>query len=111
MGDAAQGTRRIELVASSSPDNTEAGRTGLGLMVGLFVGRHSLMGAATGSERFEVAIAHFVGLVLVSVAGALILGVLYDQAKRTAERADQAANESATDVEVDVPDFPMGSVS
>lgn len=83
MADAGTSTRRVELVATSTPDNIEAGRTGLGLLIGLFVGRSSLMGAATGTERFEVAIAHFVGVVLVAVAGVLLLGVLWDQARRS----------------------------
>lgn len=91
MADAGPNTRRVELVATSTPDTVEAGRTGLGLLIGLFVGRSSLLGAATGSERFEVAIAHFVGVVLVSVAGVLLLGVLWDQARRSieAEHADE----------------------
>lgn len=75
-------TRRVELVETSSPEGAEAGRTGLGLVIGLVVGRSSLIGAATGSERFEVAVAHFVGVVLASVAGVLLLGVIYDQATR-----------------------------
>ncbi len=76
-------SRRVELVETSDPDGAEAGRTGLGLVVGLVVGRSSLIGAATGTERFEVAIAHFVGVVLASVAGILLLGVIYDQVTRS----------------------------
>ncbi len=68
----------MELVAQPGPRGTEAGRTGAGLLVGLVVARGSLIGAAFGTEQFEVAIAHFVFVVLVCVAGALLLGRLFD---------------------------------
>lgn len=88
---AEESTRRVELIAESDKSGTrEAARTGLGLMVGLFLGRNSLMAAASGSEQFEFAIAHFVGLVLASVAGALILGTLYDRASRSAAKEAEA---------------------
>ncbi len=81
--------RRVELIETSDPDGAEAGRTGLGLVVGLVVGRSSLIGAAMGTERFEVAIAHFVGVVLASVAGVLLVGVIYDQAKRSTRMVEE----------------------
>ena len=111
VAEATPGSRRVELVGSSTPDNIEAGRTGLGLMIGLYIGRHSLMGAATGSERFEVAVAHFVGVVLVSVAGVLTLGVLYDRAKRTTEVVNQEAIDAAIELEAATAELPIGSAS
>jgi hypothetical protein len=104
-------TRRVELIAESSDSKREAARTGGGLMVGLFLGRNSLMAAATGAEQFEIAVAHFVGLVLASVAGALLIGAIYDRAIRSAERA---ANEAAKQAELDAeepnpsPELPIG---
>ncbi len=74
--------RRVELVETATPEGAEAGRTGLGLIIGLILGRSSLIGAATGSERFEFAIAHFVGVVLACVGGVLLVGVMYDRATR-----------------------------
>jgi len=70
-------------------------------MLGLFLGRNSLIAAATGAEQFEFAVAHFVGLVLASVAGALLLGAIYDRASRSAAKA--AADAAATE-EPDTPD-------
>lgn len=108
---AEQPSRRVELVAESSDTTREAARTGLGLFVGLFLGRNSLLAAANGGEQFEVAIAHFVGLVLVSVAGALFLGAMYDRAAHTAEAAERAAAEEAEPVEEDPspsPELPIG---
>ncbi len=110
-----ESTRRVELVADSSDSTREAARTGFGLMVGLFLGRNSLLAAATGAEQFEVAVAHFVGLVLVSVAGALLLGTMYDRASRSAERsAAEAAKKAESDPESDAgnsnpsPELPIG---
>ena len=100
-------TRRVELVATATPERLEAGRTGIGLMVGLYVGRSSLLGAATGSERFEVAVAHFVAVVLVSVAGALLLGALWDRARRAAERAAAAEAEPDGNDLVAAPERPL----
>lgn len=111
MADQTQGSRRVELVATSSPDATEAWRTGLGLLVGLFVGRSSLVGAATGSERFEVAIAHFVGVVLVSVAGVLLLGVLWDQAQRSIGSDQLDGTEAPEEPVVGASELPISSTS
>ncbi len=85
--------RRLELVAPAGPGRAESARVGAGLLVGLVVGRSSLMGAATGSEQFEVAIGHFVGLVLICVAGALVIGGAYDRARIESSRrlVDSAA--------------------
>ena len=91
--------RRVELVETSDPDGAEAGRTGLGLVVGLLIGRSSLIGAATGTEQFEVAIAHF-GVVLASVAGILLLGVIYDQTTRKAPTVEEPTPGSPDAVEV-----------
>ena len=108
---AEESTRRVELVAASSDSKREAARTGLGLVVGLFLGRNSLLAAATGAEQFEVAVAHFVGLVLVSVAGALLLGTMYDRASRSAERSAAAAAKEAepdADKPNPSPELPIG---
>lgn len=107
---AEESTRRVELVAESNKSNTrEAACTGIGLMVGLFLGRNSLMAAATGSEQFEFAIAHFVGLVLASVAGSLLLGTLYERASRAAEKAAEAelADEEEITEEIDTEEVPV----
>lgn len=101
-------SRRVELVATATPERIEAGRTGLGLIVGLVVGRSSLVGAATGAERFEMAIAHFVGVVLVSVAGVLLLGALYDGARRSADAAAAAQLSSREDDATDLTDLAAG---
>lgn len=101
----------MELVAESNNSTREAARTGIGLMVGLFLGRNSLIGAATGAEQFEFAVAHFVGLVLVSVAGALLLGAIYDRASRSAARAAAEAaeaEESETQEPSGSPELPIG---
>lgn len=106
-----ESTRRVELVAESTDSTREAARTGIGLMVGLFLGRNSLIAAATGTEQFEFAIAHFVGLVLVSVGGSLLLGSLYDRAKTTAEKAeaDDAEATELDDTEPSPsPELPIG---
>ena len=109
MADAS--TRRVELVAEASDSKREAARTGAGLMVGLFLGRNSLVNAATGAEQFEFAVAHFVGLVLVSVAGALLLGSIYDRASRSAAKATADAAETAETDAVEAspsPELPIG---
>lgn len=111
MADEIQGTRRVELIATSTPATTEAGRTGLGLLIGLFVGRSSLIGAATGSERFEVAVAHFVGVVLVSVAGVLLLGVLWDQARRSARPVEQTEADPSAAPIAGASELPVGRAS
>ncbi len=104
-------TRRVELVAEADDAKREAGRTGLGLVIGLVFGRNSLIAAATGTEQFEFAIAHFVGLVLASVGGMLLLGALYDRASRHAAKAETALLE-ATDSEPEdsptSPELPIG---
>lgn len=111
MADPSQSSRRVDLVETATPANSEAGRTGLGLIIGLFVGRSSLIGAANGSEQFEVAIAHFVGVVLVSVAGVLVLGMLYDQAKRSAT-IDQDDEDSPIDeTSPALSELPIGTTS
>lgn len=94
---AEESTRRVELVAESNNSKQEAARTGLGLMIGLFLGRNSLIGAATGSEQFEFAIAHFVGVVLAAVAGCLLLGGLYDRSVNDATTADEDEAAETTD--------------
>lgn len=109
MADDAASTKRIELVANSTPDTREAGRTGLGLLIGLFIGRNSLLGAATGSERFEVAIAHFVGVVLVSVAGVLLLGVLWDQARRSSDDDEPPSETEPASESVGATELPLGT--
>ncbi len=81
---AEEAKHRVELIAQPGPRRTEAGRTGAGLLVGLVVARGSLLGAAFGTEQFEVAIGHFVVVVLVCVAGALLIGRLYDRFIRAA---------------------------
>ena len=70
-------TRRVELVQQSGDDQNEARLTGVGLLSGLFLGRGSLQAAASGSEAFASALAHFVVVVLACVAGALVLGRIY----------------------------------
>lgn len=108
---AEESSRRVELVAESSDSSREAGRTGLGLITGLFLGRNSLLGAATGTEQFEFAVAHFVGVVLASVAGVLLLGTIYDRTVRSAERAaSEAAEVAETEAESPSPtsELPVG---
>lgn len=107
---AEESTRRVELVAESTNSTREAARTGLGLIVGLFLGRNSLLGAATGSEQFEFAVAHFVGVVLASVAGALLLGAIYDRSLRNTERKTDEADSPEHNTETPAPtsDLPMG---
>lgn len=73
-------------------------------MVGLFLGRNSLMAAASGAEQFEFAIAHFVGLVLASVGGSLLLGTLYDRASRSAAKAAEQAAQEAAEANQPVPE-------
>ena len=73
------GDRRVELVGGRAPPQLEAGRVGLGLLVGLLAGHRSLLGAASGRAAFEPALAYFVVTVLLSVGGALTIGVLYDR--------------------------------
>ena len=80
--------RRVELVAGPTASKTETGRVGAGLFVGLIVARNSLIGAATGAEVFESAVAHFVGVVLLCVGCALFIGNVYDRAVRHAARSD-----------------------
>jgi len=89
-------SRRVELIAVSSPGKNESARVGLGLVVGLVVARKSLLAAGSGQEQFEWAIAHFVGVVLTCVAGALLLGYLYDRSIRqtTRDRAESVPNDS-----------------
>ncbi len=111
MADPGPNNRRVELVQTATPGNSEAGRTGLGLVIGLFVGRSSLIGAATGSEQFEIAIAHFVGVVLASVAGALLLGVLYDKASRSAASVQDEEDSPAADTSPAMSELPIGTVS
>lgn len=104
-------TRRVELVAESTNSTREAARTGLGLLIGFFLGRNSLIAAATGSEQFEFAVAHFVGLVLASVAGALLLGAIYDRASRAATQAEAPVDEAESgepDIPTPSPELPMG---
>lgn len=112
-----ESSRRVELVAETDNSKREAGRTGLGLLIGFVLGRQSLVGAATGTEQFEFAIAHFVGLVLASVAGVLLIGVLYDRNARIAaktEAAEQAADEANQAPELGAeptspsPELPIG---
>lgn len=108
---AEESTRRVELVAEADNSKREAARTGIGLVVGLVLGRGSLMGAATGTEQFEFAIAHFVGLVLASVAGALLLGALYDRNARVAAKAEAALLEAAEAEAEELspsPELPIG---
>lgn len=110
---AEESTRRVELVAESNDSKREAARTGGGLMLGLFLGRNSLMAAASGSEQFEFAIAHFVGLVLASVAGALLLGTVYDRMSREAARTDREPEADDTSTpepasDTSSPELPMG---
>lgn len=103
--------RRVELIAEPNNSTREAGRTGLGLMIGLFLGRNSLLGAASGAEQFEFAVAHFVGVVLASVAGVLLLGAMYDRTVRSAERSAKATAEPAeidTDNTSPTSELPMG---
>ncbi len=52
--------------------------TGIGLLGGLYLGRASLVAAATGAERIDAALAHFVFMVLVCVGSLLVLGRLID---------------------------------
>ena len=111
MADPDQGNRRVELVETSTPSGSEAGRTGLGLIIGLVVGRSSLLGAATGSEQFDVAIAHFVGVVLASVAGVLLLGVLYDQARRSTTTEDHDETTPTDDSTSTPSELPIGASS
>ncbi|MGI9612709.1 MAG: hypothetical protein ACR2QO_07380 [Acidimicrobiales bacterium] len=73
------GDRRMELVGGRAPPQLEAGRLGLGLLVGLLAGHRALFGAASGRVAFEPALAYFVVTVLLSVGGALTIGVLYDR--------------------------------
>lgn len=87
--------RRIELVAENDNSKQEAFRVGAGLMTGLVLGRNSLFAAASGSEQFEFAIAHFVGLVLACVAGSLFIGALYDRYRKALEEEDAAAEAAA----------------
>lgn len=97
---AEESNRRIELVAEPTDSTREAARTGAGLILGFVLGRNSLIGAATGSEQFELAIAHFVGVVLASVAGALFVGAMYDRMNRAAARSvEDAATEMADDAD------------
>jgi hypothetical protein len=67
-------TRRVELVESSPASALDNRLLGAGLLLGLFLGRSSLIGAATGRERIEVAFGHFVLVVLVCAAGLVYLG-------------------------------------
>jgi hypothetical protein len=73
------GDRRMELIGGRAPPELEAGRLGLGLLVGLFAGRGSLVGAVTGRLAFESGLAYFVVTVLLSVGGVLVVGGLYDR--------------------------------
>lgn len=90
--------RRIELVDQADSGGQEGIRVGIGLLVGLFVGRNSLIAAATGSEQIEFAIGHFVLVVLVCVGGLLFVGNLHDRFIQRAVLADviRQANERQT---------------
>lgn len=93
--------RRIELVAEADDSTSEAARTGIGLILGFVLGRNSLIAAATGAEQFEFAIAHFVGVVLACVAGALFVGNMYDRMCRAAAGAEDNAPADETDPATD----------
>lgn len=99
--------RRVELIDASEPGQKESARIGFGLLAGLFLGRSSLMGAATGQQGFEVALAHFVLVVLVCVSGILFLGYLFDRyLSQSAARGDA---EVASDTAVKDPDGRPGA--
>lgn len=92
----ADGDRRVELVGGRQPPQLEAGRVGIGLLVGLLAGHRALLGAATGRLAFEAGLGYFVGTVLVSVGGAIAVGVLYDRftAKQRAAAHDEETSSS-----------------
>lgn len=71
--------RRVELIRTRDDGQVESARIGAGLLIGLLAGHRSLLGAAAGRIAFEAALGYFVLAVLLSVAGALALGRLYDR--------------------------------
>lgn len=89
--------RRMELVGGRAPPQLEAGRVGLGLLVGLLAGHRSLFGAASGRVAFEPALAYFVVTVLIAVGGVLTIGVLYD--RFSAAPRSMAVNEETSSSE------------
>ena len=103
------GGRRIQLVAAPEPSRREALLTGAGLLSGLFLGRASLMGAITGAERIEAALAHFVLVVLVCVGALLALGRLVDHLTERAETAERRAALDGKGHETDVGDATLAS--
>ncbi len=83
--------------------------TGIGLLGGLFMGRASLIGAVTGAERIEAALAHFVLVVLVCVGALLALGRLVDHLTERAEIAERRARLDGMVREADVGDATLAS--
>lgn len=68
----------------------------LGLLIGLAIGASSLVAAATGTEQFEMAIAHFVGVVLTSVTGFVLLSYVLDRCLREVAESETAADPNST---------------
>ncbi|MFT7597578.1 MAG: hypothetical protein ACI8TP_000498 [Acidimicrobiales bacterium] len=99
-----QPTSRVELVAAGSSTRLDGGVLGLALLLGLFLGRNSLLAAATGREQYELAIAHFVIVVLACVVGASVLTRVVRSLMPSAK--PQPADEvSPTDQPADAQDY------
>ncbi|MDH3678842.1 MAG: hypothetical protein OEV40_02710 [Acidimicrobiia bacterium] len=85
--------RRVELIRTRDDGQVEAARVGAGLLIGLLAGHRSLLGAAGGRIAFEAALGYFVLAVLLSVAGTLVVGRMYD---RFSARASDHQSDTAT---------------
>ena len=97
--------RRVELVESSDPGRLEARLTGGGLLVGLVLGRSSLQGAASGQERIDLALGHFVLIVLVCVGCALFLGrIVMNMTRLSNEKSEQTVADEAAAENAGEPD-------
>ena len=82
----------------SSDASTRAGsqsfRLGAGLLAGLALGHRSLIGAATGSEQFELAIAHFVLDVLACLVGIVTVASTYERLTQATDEADMQVDDA-----------------
>lgn len=84
-------------------------RFGAGLLAGLFLGRGSLIAAATGQEQFELAIGHFVLVVLVCLLGIALIGVAYERLM-DAQQEDEIEDDADTVLSDETQLVPLGTI-
>lgn len=84
---------------ASARAGSQSFRLGAGLLLGLLLGHRSLMAAALGTEQFELAIAHFVLVVLASLVGLVAVASTFERLVTTEHEGDPDDDGSGESVE------------